>query len=562
MTDVFEDLPGNATVVKPKIFNNESPEPVDVGLEAVNKCLAAAAYSLKFDIAELWRFAPDTARRSTGKPAMATPSMGLGASKPSCEHVYAQSAILKTYTGRIAGIWKSGFDDSQLPQHHVLSPSMCEQTRASECPLWFTSSATRKLHPSLPLNTVVVLPVHLDDMYQGDENTGDYIAVFLSLQLLERNRLSLDFLGYISKAATTLFIERRGTKGNPREDHNNNIKDMYIETHLRDVPVVTHPGEQVNTAVEWSDLRDVEFLVNGSRCTIYTAMYKEHSVVVKLMRKDVRDASAVRRELELELELLRRIRHENVVRLLGAGTDPEQFLVITRLDGGTLAQRCHHGRQLRDRRGRFSEKKQFTYMELLRCARQLAEGLRYLHEEAIPGRMVVHRDLKPDNIGFSESGDVKLLDLGLSRLVSKSEMDNAMYKMTGETGSARYMAPEVAESRPYNEKVDVYSYGMVLWEMTALKKPFDRMDRDQFFAQVVRDGARPPINKKWPKDWSNLMQTCWDEDVKKRPSFSKVGDRLQTMLQDGIHKDLHKLQPSRPSLMSKLGLKNRHSSWF
>lgn len=58
-----------------------------------------------------------------------------------------------------------------------------------------------------------------------------------------------------------------------------------------------------------------------------------------------------------------RIRHENVVRLLGAGTEPEQFLVITRLDGGTLAQRCNHGRQLRDRRGRFNEKKPFSYME-------------------------------------------------------------------------------------------------------------------------------------------------------------------------------------------------------
>ncbi|CAN0454116.1 unnamed protein product, partial [Laminaria digitata] len=103
-------------------------------------------------------------------------------------------------------------------------------------------------------------------------------------------------------------------------------------------------------------------------------------------------------------------------------------------------------------------------------------------------------------------GDVKLLDLGLSRVVSKSEMDNARYNMTGETGSARYMAPEVAESRPYNEKVDVYSYGVILWEMTTLKKPFDGMGRDRFFSQVVRGSHRPPINKKWPKPWSALMQ--------------------------------------------------------
>lgn len=65
---------------------------------------------------------------------------------------------------------------------------------------------------------------------------------------------------------------------------------------------------------------------------------------------------------------------------------------------------------------------------------------------------------------------------------------------------------QVAESRPYNEKVDVYSYGVILWEMTTLKKPFDGMGRDRFFSQVVRGSHRPPINKKWPKPWAALMQ--------------------------------------------------------
>ncbi|CAN0336473.1 unnamed protein product, partial [Laminaria digitata] len=138
-----------------------------------------------------------------------------------------------------------------------------------------------------------------------------------------------------------------------------------------------------------------------ARCTIYTAVYKEQQVVVKLMRKDVQDAGMVRDELELELALLRRIRHENIVRLLGAGQDPERFLIISRLDGGTLAQRCSHSPRLRDRRGRFGGQQAFTHMELLRCGRQLAAALRHLHEEAIPGKTVVHRDLKPDNIGFS-----------------------------------------------------------------------------------------------------------------------------------------------------------------
>ncbi|CAN0195876.1 unnamed protein product, partial [Discosporangium mesarthrocarpum] len=238
-----------------------------------------------------------------------------------------------------------------------------------------------------------------------------------------------------------------------------------------------------------------------------------------------------------------RIRHDHIVRLVGAGIEPERFLLIGRLDGGTLSQRCANGEGVRDRRARFRGQQPFSYMELLRCGRQLAEALRYLHEEAIPGRMVVHRDIKPDNIGFTKEasfsrGDLKLLDLGLSKLVYKSEMDGTTFNMTGETGSARYMAPEVAESRPYNEKADVYSYAMVLWEMATLRKPYEGMRKDEFYRLVVRGSVRPPINKKWPSKLSALMQACWAEDMHKRPSFGEVGNQLQEMIQQGIDQNL------------------------
>ena len=62
-----------------------------------------------------------------------------------------------------------------------------------------------------------------------------------------------------------------------------------------------------------------------------------------------------------------RIRHENIVRLLGAGKDPERFLIIARLDGGTLGQRCDHGSRLRDRRGRFKGQQPFSHMEVCEC---------------------------------------------------------------------------------------------------------------------------------------------------------------------------------------------------
>lgn len=98
--------------------SNNSAQALDPELEEVNKCLAAATSALNFDIAELWRFASDSNRSSGLKLG----GRDNNAVQPTCEHVYAGRATLKTYTGRILGIWNSGFEDSQAPQKHVLSP--------------------------------------------------------------------------------------------------------------------------------------------------------------------------------------------------------------------------------------------------------------------------------------------------------------------------------------------------------------------------------------------------------------------------------------------------------
>lgn len=90
-------------------------------LALVDKCMAAATYGLNFDIAEIWRFLPDSSSHNLG----GNKGIGIGSTlSPTPEHVYAQPATLRTYTGRITGIWNSSFEDSQAPKKHVLSPSV------------------------------------------------------------------------------------------------------------------------------------------------------------------------------------------------------------------------------------------------------------------------------------------------------------------------------------------------------------------------------------------------------------------------------------------------------
>lgn len=142
------------------------------------------------------------------------------------------------------------------------------------------------------------------------------------------------------------------------------------------------------------------------------------------------------------------------------------------------------------------QKKQMPPFDVLKCARSLAVALEYMHKKAVPSCMLLHRDLKPDNICFELDGTVKLLDFGLVRIVqnanSKSE---EAYDLSGETGSLRYMAPEVAKGHPYNHKVDVYSFGIILWEMKAGKRPFGALrGKEDFFKFVVQRGDRPPLD--------------------------------------------------------------------
>ena len=110
-------------------------------------------------------------------------------------------------------------------------------------------------------------------------------------------------------------------------------------------------------------------------------------------------------------------------------------------------------------------------------------------------------DLKPDNIGFSVDGTLKLFDLGLCTLVMKPDHATDTYEMTGETGSMRYMAPEVVLSQPYNEKVDVYSFSIMLWQMTTDVVPFRELKRADFVDKVVHGGLRPAIDPSWPEEF-------------------------------------------------------------
>ncbi|CAM9912829.1 unnamed protein product [Chrysoparadoxa australica] len=218
------------------------------------------------------------------------------------------------------------------------------------------------------------------------------------------------------------------------------------------------------------------------------------------------------RDLAVEMLLLGTVRHENIVALEGAGrTDcGMRFLALEYLSRGTMSAMVS------------KRNKSLGVAAALPSAIQLASALEHLHDRALEGYMVIHRDLKPDNIAFSQDGCLKLMDFGLAKWPSSYFTYLTLTpipltrRMTGETGSPRYMSPEVALNLPYNEKVDTYAFALIVWGLICSQKPFQGMNPAMFHRCVIQMHERPPLSNKWDSELKELLSACWDVDHQKR----------------------------------------------
>jgi len=244
-------------------------------------------------------------------------------------------------------------------------------------------------------------------------------------------------------------------------------------------------------------------------------------------------------DLAIEAGFLSRLCHNNVITMAGvADQDPHSaqfFIVIDRLFE-TLDKRIEKRwrRDLDDAAGLCwgccvnEDKIQDLWDVRLGVALDLAKAFHYLHSHDI-----IYRDLKPGNVGFDFNGVVKIFDFGLAKDLSEHKRDptTGLYQLTGCTGSLRFMAPEVALNQPYDEKVDVYSFGILLWQMSSLLMPFPRYSKEMHRNLVVEKGERPSVDVAWQSGLSRLIQRCWVANGSSRPDFVTVIRALEREIQ-------------------------------
>lgn len=156
--------------------------------------------------------------------------------------------------------------------------------------------------------------------------------------------------------------------------------------------------------------------------------------------------------------------------------------------------------------------------ERLQFAIDLAGALAYLHDQ-----MIVHRDLQPENIGFDSKGKLKLFDFGSARELDPDNPKGIDPEVLPMNKCPRpYIAPEVALEEPAHLSADVYSFGVLLWELCALKLPFEEMSDEQYVESVVLGNERPEVFPEWSPELAQIMMWCWKRNANVRPQIEDI----------------------------------------
>jgi len=138
-----------------------------------------------------------------------------------------------------------------------------------------------------------------------------------------------------------------------------------------------------------------------------------------------------------------------------------------------------------------------------------------------------------------QQSNKKVFDFGLSKSLSpnlkakdSSGQEVYGYNLTPRTGSVPFMAPEVVECKPYDQKCDVFSFAILLWEILSLKHAFKGYTRREFLERVVRGKQRPPVDRTWPPLTRGLIKEAWDDNPRKRPTMKRIGAMMSGDLKE------------------------------
>lgn len=264
----------------------------------------------------------------------------------------------------------------------------------------------------------------------------------------------------------------------------------------------------------------------GAYATVHEALMAGERVAVKRINQEA-DAFE---QLCNEVQIMNKLHSAHIVPLYGAYLQGSAaFLVMELVGRGALFDLL------------VNNKANLPWPLRWSFARDVALSVFYLHSRNPP---IVHRDLKSDNLLVTAGWRLKLTDFGLS-------LPTEPAPPAGGCGTVRWVAPEIAREEAYTTAADVYSVGIIFWEIASREVPWGNDLSDQIVASVIQ-GKRPRITEDTPRAFANLIRSCWEQDPKRRPTISEVARQVE---QQDIPDDLSALMEDESLDKARMNLK-------
>ncbi|KAK0177597.1 hypothetical protein PV328_001634 [Microctonus aethiopoides] len=248
-------------------------------------------------------------------------------------------------------------------------------------------------------------------------------------------------------------------------------------------------GSTDDWEIAFESISELQWLGSGAQGAVFSGILNKEIVAVK----------KVREPRETDIKHLRKLNHANIVKFRGVCTQAPCYCIIMEYcPYGPLYDFLRAGEQISPQR-------------LVNWSKDIAHGMTYLHSHKI-----IHRDLKSPNVLIGRDEVVKISDFGTSR-----EWNEISTKMSF-AGTVSWMAPEIIRNEPCSEKVDIWSYGVVLWELLSGEIPYKDVDSSAIIWGVGNNSLHLPIPSSWPAGYQLLVKQCWAEKPKNRPSFGHI----------------------------------------
>lgn len=253
-------------------------------------------------------------------------------------------------------------------------------------------------------------------------------------------------------------------------------------------------------------------LGQGAFAEVYKGVYQNRLVAIKQLNltkiNPTQQAKALN-DFQEEYDLLSKLQHPNIIGFHGVCNENGVCRLIIEYAPKGLFTVIHN-------------KKSFSWTQRYQIAINLAEVIDYCHQQKL-----LHRDLKSLNVLLDDDGNPKLCDFGCSKIKTEEQLKTINIHSNQEIGTLRWMAPELMDILgKYTFASDVFSYGMILWELASRKIPYENLNNAEVQV-LVSQGEREDIPDRTPPTFAKLIKWCWSQTPKDRPTMAQVVKELK-----------------------------------